>query len=87
MTYLLSTTENYRADTENEAINLIETAKATSTVSKYNCVHKERKMKGEVVEEWYKVTITKIWTSEKEPDSNISIQYKQASAFEAEDED
>lgn len=79
--YLITTTEIYRVDTENEAIALIEDAKANSLVIKYNCQHKEKKLKGEVVEEWYKVTITKSWDNEKEPCGNTAIKYTQNSAF------
>lgn len=81
MKYLIETTEVYRVDSEEEALTLIEDAKKTSVVSKYNCVKKEKKLKGEVVEEWYKVSITKKWTSEKEPDSSIEVSYKTESAF------
>lgn len=85
MKYLIESTEVYRADTENEAKNLIEEAKKTSTVSKYNCVYKTIKQKKEVVDEYFKVTITKTWTSEKEPDSSVKVSYGVVSAWEDEE--
>lgn len=81
MKYLISTTEVYRVDSEDECLALIENAKKTSCVSKYNTAKKEKKQKGEIVEEWYKVSITKEWTSEKEPDSCIEVSYGVESAF------
>ena len=87
MKYLIETTEVYRVDTEEEAKIVVEEAKKKSTVVKYNCAYKCKKQKGEIVEEWFKVTITKAWTSEKEPDSNIEVSYKVASAWgDSEDE-
>lgn len=81
MKYLIDTTENYRVDSEEEAKAVIEEAKRTSTVSKYNCQYKARKQKNEIIDEWYKVTITKHWTEEKEPDSSIKVIYKTESAW------
>ena len=49
MKYLLGTTEVYRLDSESEANTLLEEAKQEGNLSKYSCVHKERKSKGEVI--------------------------------------
>lgn len=87
MKYLIETTETYRVDNEDEAKAVIEEAKCTSTVSKYNCQYRVRKQKGEIVDEWYKVIIVKKWTEEKEPDSSIKVIYKTDSAWESGDED
>lgn len=88
MNYLTETTEIYRVDTEDEAKELIEAAKRKSTVSKYGCVYKDKKVKGEVVESWYRVTITKKWTDEKEPVSCTTVTYGVGTNFpEVEDED
>ena len=38
MKYLIETTEVYRVDNEDEAKVVVEEAKKSSTVSKYNCV-------------------------------------------------
>ena len=77
MKYLIRTTEVYRCDTEEEAKNLVEEAKKSGmyTVTKTSSEIKTLKQKGEIVDEWRRVTITKDFTSEKEPDSNIIISY------------
>lgn len=76
MKYLLGTTEVYRLDSESEANTLLEEAKQEGNLSKYSCVHKERKFKGEVIDEWYRVTLTKTFTDEKEPDQSVLISYE-----------
>lgn len=86
MKYLIRTTEVYRADNEDEAKAVIEEAKRTSTVIKYNSTYKCKKQKGEVIDEWYRVEITKEWTDEKEPDSSIKVIYKVESGFDSNDE-
>lgn len=64
MNYLLSTTEKYRVDTEDEAENLIKDIKTQASEEGYivkNCSYalKEKKSKGEVIAAAYLVTITK----------------------------
>lgn len=76
MKYLLGTTEVYRLDSESEANTLLEEAKQEGNLSKYSCVYKERKSKGEVIDEWYRVTLTKTFTDEKEPDQSVLISYE-----------
>lgn len=82
--YLINVTETYRVDNEDQAARLIEEAKNSNqyTLSKYSCVHKERKQKGEVIDEWYRLTLTKVFDDEKEPFSNVEITYDtEGSAF------
>lgn len=81
--YLISTSETYRVSNEEEAKALIEDAKKEncSILSKYSCVYKEQKQKGEIVQSWYRVTLTKQFTDEKEPDSQIEVSYGEGSAF------
>lgn len=76
--YLISTVETYRVDSEEEAKKLIEETRneTIGVLSKYTSQHKEHKTKGEVDEEWYKVTLTQNFCSEKEPDGNVSITYE-----------
>ncbi len=75
--YLIKTTETYRCDTEEEAKALIEEAKQNHiyTVTKNSSEIKTLKQKGEIVDEWRRVTITKEFTSEKEPAESIEIHY------------
>ena len=82
MKYLIETTEVYRVDNEDEAKGLIEEAKRTSTLKKYNCVSKERKQKGEVVDSWYRLTLTKVWDDEKEPSGATKVSYGVSCAWD-----
>ena len=76
--YLIKTVEQYRCDSESEAKALIEEAKKSHqySLAKYSSEVKNTKAKGEIVDEWYRVTLTKNFTSEKEPIEQISVDYK-----------
>ena len=78
MKYLVSVVETYRVDNETEAAAAIEEAKkdSTYTLSKYTSEHKEVKAKGEIVDEYYKVTLTKLFNNIKEPENNVEIVYE-----------
>lgn len=75
--YLIKTTEVYRCDSENEANTLIEEAKKSGkyTVTKSSSEIRTMKQKGEVVDEWRRVTITKAFTDEKEPLTQMYVYY------------
>jgi len=83
MKYLLEVTENYRVDSEEEAKQLIEEAKKGDyyTLKKYVSQYKEKKIKGEVADSWYRVTLIKTFTDEKEPVTSIDVNYDKGSAF------
>ena len=83
MKYLITTTETYRASSEEEAAKLINDAKTESgyVLSKYGTQYKERKQKGEVIDYWWKVTLVKEFNSEKEPERDVEITYEEGSAF------
>ena len=76
--HLLKVTEEHRADSELEAAELINSAKADtrSILSKYSSVHKERKAKGEIIDEYFIVTLVKVFDDPKEPCGEASIEYK-----------
>lgn len=76
--YLIQTTEVYRVDNEAEAKSLIDEAKSEgiSNLKKYNCEYKSQKAKGEIVQEWYRVTLTKTFADEKEPTESVTINYE-----------
>lgn len=76
MKYLLNTIETYRVESEEEAEVLIEEAKAAGTLNKYSCTYKEKKSKGEVVDDWYRVTLTKVFTDEKDPERSVDVKYE-----------
>lgn len=75
--YLIKVTEQYRCDSETEAKNLIDEAKQNHqyTVTKSSSEIKTLKQKGEIVDEWRRVLITKEFTSEKEPDAQLKPEY------------
>ena len=77
MRYLIKVTEQYRCDTEEEARVLIEEAKKDSqyTVIKSSSEIKTVKSKGEVIDEYRRVMITKEFTTEREPDCQIRPKY------------
>lgn len=81
--YLINTVETYRVDSEGEAAALIEEAKKSNkyTLSKYSSVYKERKQKGEVIDAWYRVSLTKVFDDEKEPIGSTTVEYSEGSAF------
>lgn len=81
--YLLNVTEFYRVDTEDEAADLIQKAKENNQwiLAKYTSQYKEKKTKGEVTDAWYKVSLTKEFTSEKEPNGNVEINYQTEGSF------
>lgn len=61
---LVSETQRYRAETESQACAFIEEQKNLSLkdnfeLKKYTCERKEKKVKGEVVDEYYDVTLVK----------------------------
>ena len=76
--YLIQTIETYRADTESEAEQLIADAKASYEyeLKRHNAEKKEVKQKGEIVDEYWKVSLTKKFTDEKLPSSQTSIIYE-----------
>ncbi len=81
--FLISTTEVYRVADGAEAETLIADAKASSKyeLKKYNCENKVRKSKGEIEDEWVKVTLTKVFTEEKEPDAQFNVTYARDGEF------
>ena len=61
MKHLLNIVETYRADTEEEAQDLIQEAKEDNSFEliKYKCEYKEKKSKNEVIDVAYVVSLTK----------------------------
>lgn len=77
MKYLITTTEIYRVESEEESKKLIEEAKSDNhfILKKYSSEYKERKSKGEVIDAYYKVSLTKSFTDEKDPQFRTQIEY------------
>ena len=72
--YFLENTEKYRCDTEDEADMLIDEAKKNGffDVAKFTNIVKTKKE-----EEYRIVTITKKFTTEKDPDRQVIISYEE----------
>ena len=51
------------------------------TVAKYSSTKKEKKSKGEVIDEWIRFEVTKLFNDEAEPVDVINVNYEQKSAF------
>lgn len=77
MKYLTQVVETYRVDNEDQVLQMIEEAKASNkfTLVKHSSQYKERKQKGEVIDAWYKLSLTKQFCDEKEPEAVVSISY------------
>lgn len=75
--YLIKVDETYRVDSEAEAIELINEARADNkfTLAKHSSTQRQTKQKGEIVDEWFRVTLTKVFDEEKEPIGNTTITY------------
>jgi len=78
MKFLINTTEVYRVETENEVEQIINEAKHSNmfVLVRYNCQKKEIKVKGEVIDEYYRVTLVKNFNNEKEPEAHIAVNYE-----------
>ena len=78
MKYLINVQETYRVDSETAVEDLIAEAKAAPNfeLAKYTREYKEKKSKGEVVDAWYKVVLTKKFTDEKEPEASVEVKYE-----------
>ena len=75
--FLISTVETYRVDTDEEAKKLIEEAKNSSMfdLGKYSSEYKVKISKGEIVDEYFKVVLTKKFNDIKEPSQHIKVDY------------
>lgn len=76
--YLLNVSEMYRIDTEEEVDAFINEVKNDNTyeLKKYHCEYKELKSKGEVIDSWYRFSLVKVFTDEKEPERNVTVNYE-----------
>lgn len=77
MRYLTKTIETYRLSNEQEVESFIKELKEDPhfTITKYSSTKKEKKSKGEVIDEWIRLEVTKAFNNEQEPDSVIEITY------------
>lgn len=77
MKYLTKVVETYRLANEKEVEEFLQELKNDPifTVVKYSSTKKEKKTKGEVIDEWIRFEVTKAFNDEAEPDSYIEIDY------------
>lgn len=78
MKFLGNTVETYRVETENECDTIIAEAKASNMfeLTSYKCVKKEVKKSGEVIDEYFVLSLTKTFNNIKEPERHISVNYE-----------
>ena len=83
MKYLISATEVYRVKTVEDVEKLHEELKMDShfTLSSFSYKTRYQKSKGEVVDEWQLVTVKKTFNDEKEPYSEIEVDYTYPGGF------
>lgn len=81
--HLIKVDELWRADSEAEAAQLIDEAKKDNSfeLAKYSSQRKTVKQKGEIVDEYMRVTLTKVLDDEKEPCNDVSVTYNVESSF------
>lgn len=83
MRYLTKVVETYRLSSEKEVEEFLKELKSDHrfTVAKYSSTKKEKKVKGEVIDEWIRFEVTKLFNDEAEPVDVINVNYEQKSAF------
>lgn len=83
MGYLVKVVETYRLSNEREVEEFLKELKSDPhfEVAKYSSTKKEKKSKGEVIDEWIRFEVTKLFNNEQEPDSKINIEYTKGEVF------
>ena len=81
--YLTKVTEVYRLSTEKQAETFLQELKSSTEfeLAKYTSTKKQRKAKGEVIDEWIHFEVTKFFNDEKYPDAEIEIDYTKKGSF------
>lgn len=83
MRYLTKVVETYRLSSEKEVEEFLKELKSDHrfTIAKYSSTKKEKKSKSEVIDEWIRFEVTKLFNDEAEPVDVINVNYEQKSAF------
>ena len=78
MKYLTKVVETYRIGSEKEVEAFLKELKADNrfTVAKYSSTKKEKKAKSEVIDEWIRFEVTKLFNEEAEPTHDVDIDYE-----------
>ena len=82
--YLTKVVETYRISSEKEVEAFLAELKKDKrfTVAKYSSTKKEKKQKGEIIDEWTRFELTQVFTDEVTPDSVIEVKKKKKSVFD-----
>lgn len=85
MRYLTRVVETYRLTNEKAVEDFLKELKEDPSfeVAKYSSTKKCKKKQGEIVDEWIKFEVTKIFNEESEPDSEIEIEYTRSGEFKS----
>lgn len=78
MRHLIKVIETYRIANENEVKTFIEELKSDPNfeIAKYSSQKKEKKKGGEVVDEWIRFEVVKLFDDEKEPLNSVEVNYE-----------
>jgi hypothetical protein len=81
--YLTKTVETYRVANEKEANAMIKAAQEDKTfeLKKYNSEYRIAKKNGEIIDSWYRVTLTKEFNEEKEPVALVNVEYSRSEGY------
>ena len=78
MKYLVNTTEVYRVENM-EAVEVLQEEVNSDNryeVASFSYKAKNKKQKGEIIDEWYQVTIKKVFNDEKDPYTSVTVNYE-----------
>ena len=77
MKYLTKVVETYRLPNEAAVETFLQELKEDPrfTIAKYTSTKKERKAKGEIIDEWIHFEVTKLFNDERNPDTEIEVEY------------
>lgn len=75
--FLTKVTETYRLENEAVVENFLKELKTNPQfeVAKYTSTKKYKKSKGEIIDEWIRFEVTKVFNEEAGPDSIIDVNY------------
>ena len=76
--FLTKVTETYRLENEAVVEEFLKELKTNPQfeVAKYTSTKKYKKSKGEIIDEWIRFEVTKVFNEEAEPDSIIEVQVR-----------
>jgi hypothetical protein len=83
MKYLTKVVETYRLPNIDAAETFLKELREEKIfeIAKYSMTQKTKKAKGEIIDEWVRFEVTKLFNDESEPDSIIDITYDKENTF------